>query len=422
MGEHENFKILLEKYQYGQLSEEEKQYVEEELKKAEAIQDYLFSLEDLPKNKEIPIFETEDVKHIQKVIQKKWLKQGIITGIIVLFILLGGYFLGGPLLNQLYFNPLKGQSENTYSDFELYERIKDSLSPDGPNLTSVNIQQTGIGTYQVDGQYVDVFRNNYQLQSITIKKDEIDYQPVTSYYHSFLPSSWISTEKMFGSKPNPDLAELKERINGMPKSSYLKIKLYFEPYKKVELNQVQSLVKQNELEYVLGAGILSTDYSYLGTSNFGLNFGKSYLRIFNQEDAVSHREQLEQLNEKYPELFPSNNIRISMDSDKLEQHYLSMLSYLIDQEELGTEIEKVYFPQVYNPSTEEEKELYASYPKYIDSLKEAKTIVEKNGLIVSTLTIVIQPYQFESLIDDEIISGVGLEGVEIENNFLWSDL
>ncbi|MBP1045661.1 hypothetical protein I6N96_05175 [Enterococcus sp. BWM-S5] len=423
MKESGEFRKLLEKYKWGQATAEEKAVVEKELEKAEAIQEYLFELEELPVPEHFEQQEEEaSASHVRRLVRRRWLKHGVITGVLIFLVLIGGWSIGRPLLDKLFFDPTEGRTEKTYSEYELYKMIENNISIGGYALEAVHIEQMGIGTYVLSDSYYDVLKNETRVQVTTLKKGKIESQPLSvTYENPMFSYMGISTEEMFGPSRNQELDDLKEKVSKLPETAVMKVKLYFDSYKEVNLETVKELVLDQKLSHVLTAGIASSSLESGFQSSFGIRFNGSYAG-YGDGRHFTNMAQVSQLNKEYPSLLQNGNVMINSAPEKLEQHYRSMLNYLLDNKELGEEIERIFNPMVYtSQSSESQGELstFVQMETYNQQLEAAKRYVEEHGVVVADLTVLIHPDEFNALIENELVSMIGIEGVELINSNLW---
>ncbi|WP_086347511.1 hypothetical protein [Candidatus Enterococcus clewellii] len=423
MKESEEFKQLLERYRWGQVTEEEKAYVEEELKKAEAIQEYLFETEEFSGiTEQTPVFEESSTQAVRKIVRKKWLKHGFLTGLIILFVLLGGWSFGRPLLNKMYFDPTKGRTEKTYSDYELYKKIENGLTVTGHTLEDIQVEQTGIGSYILRYNYYDALKNETSVHSTVLKRGKIEAQPISGTLEQpWLSYNMVSTEEMFGNQHNQLIDELKEKVELLPKTAVMKINLHFDYYHQMDLKAIKELVLDHKLDRLLAVGITSSNFDSVGISSFGIRFKDSYVGYGNENLAMK-RGQIEKLNKEYPRLIQNGAVTINSDPEKLEQYYFSMLDYLLDNEKLGEEIERTFNPEIFTTSSTEIKEElkpFLEVKSFNQQLKDARSYAKENGISATQATLLVSPEEFKALTEDERVPLIGVVGVELLDSRMW---
>lgn len=417
----EDFKQLLERYKWGKVNEEEKEYVEKELEKAEALQEYLFDSEELPSLNNAPDFEGSSTVAVRNIVRRKWLKHGFITGFILLIILIGGWSLGRPLLNKLYFDPTAGRTAETYSDYELYQKIDNAVLITGDTLEDIQIEQTGIGSYLLRYNYYDVLKNEAKVQAVVLKRGQVERQATSGIVEAPLYSyRTYSTREMFGAQHNQELEELKEKVSKLPETAIMKINLHFDNYNQTSLADIKSLVLDHKLKHLLTVGVASSEYDILGMSTFGIRFNNSY-RGYGDGRSWMNMAQIREINKEYPHLIQNGAVMINSDPEMLEQYYLSMLNYLLDNEELGEKIERVFNPTVYAAQSMESEDISAigELKTHNQYLAEAKEYVKENGVIITQATLLVSPEEFTALLADERVPMVGVIGAEWMDSRTW---
>src|SRR5690606_20525974 len=112
----------LDRYKNGTATEEEIKLVEEEIKKYEAIEEYLAEKMDLDF---ISLKEDEKLKEetigIKKSVNKRLRRVVIASVSIVLAIILGIFFIVSPIVDSFYYNPTEKLIGGKYSNDIFYD-------------------------------------------------------------------------------------------------------------------------------------------------------------------------------------------------------------------------------------------------------------------------------------------------------------
>lgn len=115
-----DFKAAFERYQNGTASEEEKEYIEQELEKNELITQYLLETDGMelnvsasPPNGEA----TDGLKKMKKSIKKRNVCLIACAVAVVVCLALFVQFAAKPLLNQMFYDPQKSTYEKQTSNF-----------------------------------------------------------------------------------------------------------------------------------------------------------------------------------------------------------------------------------------------------------------------------------------------------------------
>lgn len=144
-----NFKDAFNKYKENCASEEEKKYVEEELEKAALISDYLYDTSELD-SRAIEIsseIEPEGLANINKKLKKRNIRL-IGTSVISVFLLVLVFnYLLKPIINSLYYNPLKNSYSSVNTDMEISVEALTRLHSPDVKFSGIDIENTGIGDY-----------------------------------------------------------------------------------------------------------------------------------------------------------------------------------------------------------------------------------------------------------------------------------
>jgi hypothetical protein len=180
-----SFKEKLKRYKEGRSTSEEKSYIENELEKYESIEEYYSEeisnqLFDEELSDETVESEKNEIKGIQKVVNRR-LGKVVLTSVLIVVLLYVGIFYGiSKVVNYFYYDPTATtqRQENItpptdfYFDMEAYI----SLNMPGYSISSQTSQtSTGFGTYDVGYSLSDLFNNTVQHHFIGISRGRLNH-------------------------------------------------------------------------------------------------------------------------------------------------------------------------------------------------------------------------------------------------------
>ena len=147
-----DFKAAFERYQNGTASEEEKEYIEQELEKNELITQYLLETDGMelnvsasPPNGEA----TDGLKKMKKSIKKRNVCLIACAVAVVVCLALFVQFAAKPLLNQMFYDPQKSTYEKQTSNFGICLAAYTELHCPGKQFYRLTTKNTGIGSYDL---------------------------------------------------------------------------------------------------------------------------------------------------------------------------------------------------------------------------------------------------------------------------------
>ena len=181
------FEELMERYKKGVATDEEKQLVEQELEKHEAIQEYLADI-DLNLGtiwNDNEQYKNESTKIIKSVNSKLW--RVVFTSIgIMIALIIGIFFIISPLIDSLYYNPLKVTVGDVENDIYFDMQAITELNYPGYTLSNlIHVDRLGFGEYDIS-----YFRTNLFTEEI-------------SYVNSKLERNWNITNHTSWSDDRP---------------------------------------------------------------------------------------------------------------------------------------------------------------------------------------------------------------------------
>jgi hypothetical protein len=331
-----NYRELLERYKEGLISDEEKQSIEQDIEKYEAIEEYLSESIDIDLNPLSTI--REGVEHNEETIKIKRsvnsrLRRVVYTSVaIVLCILIGIFYVVSPLVDSWYYNPAKATVGKSSSDinFDLYALTE--LNMPGNSLTSdVYVDRQGFGKYDIGFFRTNLFTLEKNYVTTKIKRGErhknyteaIDDIGLNYFTDVRFPA--LSPEKANGQKQR-----VMDHIMQLNPVSYLSANLIFE--KDLTMEELRKLeVKYPDIDFIW-AGIRTAPSDKKTTQLIGINLIKSNV-ILSREEIVEEKYPAFHILEWLVNPRGLGDSEMSLEAKAYELHYKSLLQYMIDRKE-----------------------------------------------------------------------------------------
>ena len=178
------YKDLLDRYKKGQVTEEERRLIEQELEKQEALEEYLSEAfdEEINHISEIPSDEIhdEETTKIKKSVNSK-LRRVVVKSVLIIALLYVSIFYGvSGIINAIYYNPKsvtvsekqEYKRPNFFYDMQAYV----SLNKPGFSLGSyVTPQAKGFGKYETMYSMKDLFSKDEKIHFMNLSKGRLSY-------------------------------------------------------------------------------------------------------------------------------------------------------------------------------------------------------------------------------------------------------
>ncbi len=167
------FKELLDKYKNNTATEEEKQLIESEIEKYEAIEEYLadnFNLDFAESFEEKS--QTHEIISINKSVNKR-LRKVVITSVsIVLLIFISIFYIVSPIIDGMYYNPAAHTISEYRDDFHFDLTAFTELNLPGYVVSTVLSERKGFGKYNIYFTRRDLFTEGIENIHTTIDKGQ----------------------------------------------------------------------------------------------------------------------------------------------------------------------------------------------------------------------------------------------------------
>lgn len=346
-----NFKDLFQRYVEGQASPDEREFVEEEIKKYELINEYLaddINLESLKNieegNAENGLKEKEDRKileEIQRVINKKFRRAAIKSTVFVLIILGIIQFVLSPLINLIYYNPLRGKDDSQRQllvDMVVFTELHFA----GVVTDHAEAEPLGFGNYNIKIDQRDSFSDTLMFEG-KIERGKLKYMQRDFYKYTVL--SAFRYGDYYTRKLSPEeIEEPYDNLKAMPETAIAKVYVSFK--EDISIEEVASIMSYGKNKFRLDwiavrtAPKSSQQFPQLGFQPY-------------EGGVLLNKEVLNE--EKYPYLelgYDPNSYDldeiIPHSSEILKTHFKSLIKYMSDNKDLVKILQIDEGTKVYN--------------------------------------------------------------------------
>lgn len=167
-----NFKDLLEKYKNGSADDEEIKFIEEELEKHEAIEEYLSEGIDIDLKKDISQDNiNKETTFVKKSVNKK-LRRVILSSVSIVFaILFTIFYVISPTVSSFYYNPSKKTVGKYQEDLYFDLRAFTELDLPGCAINGASSSKMGFGEYNIYFERENLFTEEEQDITAKIKRN-----------------------------------------------------------------------------------------------------------------------------------------------------------------------------------------------------------------------------------------------------------
>lgn len=357
------YRELLQLYREGKLEKDKSAQVEQDIEKQEAISEYLCDKDEIPglealkdtdglwqekeNSEETDEEEQRFVKMIQKTIRRTFLKMGAVIGSSVLVIVLCILFLLPQVVSAFYYNPneVAGKSDEndniTTTRMDLDFSVYSELFLPGCYRNSVNAVSEGYGVYNIsipqtvsyDGRNITV-NGKLKRGKLTLYNTDVFKMPYGNTFkmpeevEEYARQLYYSNGKKEFWGPAGSAAEAYAAIDELDDSSYYIA--YASLDKLTDYEDFYQWAEKNEIDANLWCAVYTAgEDGYMCESSEGVGM------LINPSGSC-----LDWNREKYPYLCQLDNQTITdswgmtEDTQKMETHFISLLSYLKDHEDI----------------------------------------------------------------------------------------
>lgn len=327
------FKELMEKYKKGFATEEEKQIIEQEIEKYEAIEEYISDKIDMAFDGVTVSLNNEqhvdEAKNLNKSVNRRLRKVVFYSVAIVIALVIGIFFVISPLIDNFYYNPAKVSvgTANSDIDFDLYAFSE--LNIPGYSLSSnVGIDKLGFGEYNIRFSRTNLFTQEVDYVNTNIKRGNKITDPTEIIWHqgfNFMDvryPSGMSAEHV-GKQKN----RVTNHLMQLNPVSYVSANLIFE--KDLDMEGLHELeLRYPDVEFIWAGIRIPQDNTRRDLIGIHLISSNSVTVI---DELVEEKYPAFHILEWLVEGYSSSEK--SKEAQAYEFHYKSLLQYMIDRKE-----------------------------------------------------------------------------------------
>ena len=325
-----SYKELFTKYKEGAATVEERQQVEEELERFEALSQYLEEeFHDGSLEEEMNELVPKEVRDVEKLVKRR-LREVILKGALLSLLLLGLIFYGlSPLVSTLYYNPMNESLSSVEKDVSLDLAVLSELTMPEYASSSVYVETKGFGSYQMRYSITDLFDQNSLVTEKKVVRGSV-VETLNSLYDReplFITPLEIMREEKESRKQREDIIEL---LSGLGSTNYGSVSVLFKNSLSMEeLREFQTRYENIRLQWVAvenGQGVqtssLVTGFSPLGS--------RRSAHLFSDETLLKEYPGLHLLDWLVHQGERSED-GASLEAEGYEKHYEALLYYALDR-------------------------------------------------------------------------------------------
>lgn len=390
-----NFKDLLEKYKNGSADDEEIKFIEEELEKHEAIEEYLSEGIDLDLKKDITQDNiNKETTFIKKSVNKK-LRKVIISAVSIVFLILFAiFYIISPAVSSFYYNPspktVGKYDEDLYFDLKAFTELNLPGYAVGGAASSENM---GFGVYNIYFERINLFTREEKDITAKIKRNMRIGSFIDFFARDYFGFEEIRTPEIekgdFLERRSKNVISHIQRLNSV---SYVSAYITFKD--DLTMKELDELIKKyNE----------KIDFEWAGIRTEAPGKTLNYLSGFNPDYNGGSICSDSPDSKKYPYLQlidwfknPDNNQNDW--SGAYTKHYISLLKYMNDRQMAV-------------------KALDVNETK-VDYYKNAFNYIQKNGVKTYGVLVYGEAADLLKFINNEKIKNIELDDVLASKKYI----
>lgn len=383
-----NFKALLEKYKNGSAADEEIKFIEEELEKHEAIEEYLSEGIDIDLKKDISQANiNKETTFVKRSVNKK-LRKVIISSVSIVFLILFAiFYIISPAVSSFYYNPSQKTvgkyDEDLYFDLKAFTELN---LPDYAIGGAASSENMGFGAYNIYFERMNLFTREEKDITAKIKRNMRIGSFIDFFARDYFGFEEIRTPEIekgdFLERRSKNVISHIQRLNSV---SYVSAYITFKD--DLTMKELDELIKKyNEKIDFEWAGIRTE------TPGKTLNYLSGFNPDYNGGSVCSDSAD----SKKYPYLQlidwfknPDNNQNDW--SGAYTKHYISLLKYMNDRQMAV-------------------KALDVNETK-VDYYKNALSYIQKNGVKTYGVLVYGEAGDLLKFINNEKIKNIELDDV-----------
>lgn len=390
-----NFKDLLDKYKNGSASSEEVELIEDELKKHEAIQEYLSESYNIGFEKDILHESTKgETIFVKKSVNRK-LRKVILASVSIVFLTLFTiFYIISPIINNLYYDPSKKTVGKEQQDLYFDLKVFTELNLPGYELTGPTIiENLGFGTHNIYFQRNNLFTGETKEVSTKIRRNvRIGFSqfffPEDNWVFTGIKQSSLSEYEYFEGQKVRVVNHIKE-FNPV---SYISAYIIFE--KDLSMDEFHKLSRKynNKVDFKWVAVRTENEKDASGgkaqPSIYSSGFNPNYNNGSMSDDRADKN--------KYPclqllDMLSAENTNKFDFAEAYTIHFTSLLKYMNDREKAVTALDHNGFKLEY----------------YKDSLQ----YIGKNGVKTYGVLVHAEARDLLEFINNEKVKSIGIDNV-----------
>ncbi len=326
-----DFKELLARYQEGLTNEEETQYIEKELAKQEAIENYLAEQINIDFKEKLDSSSQDETQKVQRLVSSRLRRLVLIAVLIVVLMAISVFGVLSPLVDYLYYQPDEVTVGQHFQDITFDLMAFTELNLPGYALRGmVATESLGFGEYHVHYGRLNLFTQETHPVNIKIKRDSRfgtfeDFFGSNYFNFGFLTVRDPQTEHFNHLKDQKQ--RLTHHLEQLHPVAYVSAYATFEY--DLTMNELEDLKRQYP----------DLDFAWVGVRTHSDAEHVPFLIGFNPNPNAGSMPADKPSMETYPffrlvDWISSEYMRPTGSNAKgYEQHYLSLLRYMIDREE-----------------------------------------------------------------------------------------
>lgn len=392
-----NYRELLNRYKQGLLTEEEREIIDHEIEKYEAIEEYLSEIMDEEFEDIIGISRTkeqdEETIKLKKSVNKRLRKVIFFSVAIVIALIMSVFLVVSPFIDSLYYAPDKYTIGRLGSDMDFDIYAISELNMPGFKPSNVLINKEGFGKYDVKLSYKSSFNEEFYGLEQRIKRGEVSsfsYSKPLFSLSMFTQIKHFEIEDIYLNRRKENIREHLEQLNPV---SYVSLGISFD--KDLTMEELYNL----ELKYP------NIEFNWAGMRTHSEDIKPNQLigiELLNSSGGTMLLGD-EQIGNSYPGFFildwlvnPAGMKKVvePMEAQAYKQHYKSLLKYVIDRKEAVDILErKPYKHEFYKSALEYAEEhgvktygvlVFAEAKDLLEMIdKESIKTLDFNGALVS---------------------------------------
>lgn len=397
------FKELLDKYKNHTATEEEKELIERELEKYEAIEEYLsknFGMDFMESFEEES--KVHEISMIKKSVNKRLRKVVLASVSIVLLIFISIFYVASPIMDGMYYNPTAHTISEYRDDFHFDLTAFTELNLPGYVVSTVLSENKGFGKYNIYFTRRDLFTEGIENIHTAIHKGRR-----IGTFEDYFVGRGVFMDAFLDVTNAGDHIEHKideisikknaytiEHLKKLSPASYISAYLTFK--EDLSMEEMSSIIDKYDSH-----GLSNTVGDYVKVRWVGVRISPkdknaNWITGFNPNpnDFPSYSNGKV---DKYPALNLSDWFRSNLDNPPIdmpagyEAHYKDLLRFMIDREDMVRTLD--------------------ANPLKIDYYKEALDYVETNGVHSFGVLVHGNADRIIEFIDNENISNVTIKQV-----------